>query len=144
MKTVRAITAVLTVFILSICGANAAQHPGKSAPALNVPALVAPIGLLAKPAASERMVVAQRRRRGRVRRRGARRAVRRGRSVRRSRRNRRRAIGAAAATAAIIGLGIAASQSRAEPHYGSRYCRRMRWRCDDGERWACRKFYRNC
>ncbi|MFM1813636.1 MAG: hypothetical protein RLZ98_331 [Pseudomonadota bacterium] len=152
MKTVKAIAAVAAAFVLSIGGASAAQHQDKSAPKLAVPAIVAPVGALASPAVADRIVVAQRRggaRRGGGVRRVA--PVRRAAPVRRGGRVVRRGRGrgvAAGVAAGIIGLGVAAAiANSANAGYeggGDRYCSRLRWRCDDGERWACRRFYREC
>ena len=58
-------------------------------------------------------------------------------------------LGAAAATAIIAG----SARAHDRHYYGDRYysrsyggpsCRELRWRCDDGSSWACRKFYNRC
>lgn len=135
MKFIKTIAAVSAALVASICGANAAQHPYNPTVRVDIPALVSPFAMLEKASpAAERIVLAQRRIR-----RGPRRTV----VVR------RRGIGPGGA-AAIIGLGIAgaaiaSSAARANDYEGSpRYCRRLIWRCDHGERWACRQYNRVC
>lgn len=146
LKTLAAATAAL---VISICGANAAQHQNNPTIKVDIPALVSPFALLEKGPVVEPMVVAQRR----IRRRGGPRRV--------IIRDRRRGIGPGGA-AAIIGLGIAGaaiagSAARAhDPYYGPsyrpyyndygspRYCRRLVSRCDWGERWACEQYRRVC
>lgn len=130
---VRTFAAVCAAFVLSIGGANAAQHQDKSNTAsplrLSIPAIISPVGDSAQAAVSEKIVVAQRRRRVVVRRGG----YRRGRNV-------AIGVGAAALTLGVLG---AAAAARADDG-GASYCRRMRWRCDDGDRSACRRYYRSC
>jgi hypothetical protein len=148
----------MAVFVFSVCGANAAQHQDRSTPRLSVPAVVAPLGALAKPAAAERIVVAQRRRGVR---RGAPRRVYRG-GGRRYYRGGRRGGGVAAGVAAgIIGLGVAAAiansgRASATGYYDGgyyyegayvgrgEYCSRLRWRCREGDDWGCRTYRRDC
>lgn len=66
-----------------------------------------------------------------------------------ARRGRGLAIGAGVVLGATA-LAIAANRNRAyagDRVYvddGERQCRRWHYRCEDGERWACRKFDRNC
>lgn len=58
-------------------------------------------------------------------------------------------LGAAAATAIIAG----AAHARDRHYYGDRHyyrsrsgpsCRELRWRCNDGSDWACRRYYNRC
>jgi hypothetical protein len=51
------------------------------------------------------------------------------------------AAGIAAAAAAAILLGAASNRAGASEDY---HCDRLADRCDDGERWACRKYRREC
>ncbi|MFN3868313.1 MAG: hypothetical protein ACK4MF_04530 [Hyphomicrobiaceae bacterium] len=58
-------------------------------------------------------------------------------------------LGAAAATAIIAGSARAHDRHYyGERHYYRSYggpsCRELRWRCNDGSSWACRKYYNRC
>ena len=146
-KFLQAIAAIVMAIAVSFGSAEAAQHQSKAPTTQAISSMSAPVKVAEKRSARQSIVVAQNRRARRARR-GVRRGVRRS---NRRRRNRRRAAGAAAA---IIGLGVAAAianQSRAEGYYEEdegrswrRRCRRLRWRCDDGSRWACRRYWRDC
>lgn len=35
-------------------------------------------------------------------------------------------------------------EARREYREFDHYCRRLNYKCDDGERWACRKYWREC
>lgn len=65
---------------------------------------------------------------------------------RRSRRNVAIGLGALAATAIIVG---SSRRARADDGYyvddrPRMSCRRLRYRCEDGSDWACRKYDRHC
>jgi len=164
MRFVYAVMAAILTLGMAL-GASAAEVRSPTNKAINLSGGSGPLPVGAVETTADRIVVAQRRRRGArrgrggVRRgRGVRRGMRRGRGARRGRgvrrwnRGRRRAnrrsrrrrrIG----TGVAIGLGIlgalALSQSARADRY-SRRCRRWLDYCDGGERWACRRFRQRC
>lgn len=46
--------------------------------------------------------------------------------------------------AGVAGLLIISEAARADGYRRGPSCRRLIDRCDDGERWACRRFHREC
>ena len=131
--------AFAAVMVMTATVASAAQAPDAAVRANPAPVASFNGGLVSKtaPAAEKSIIVAQRR--------GGRRG------------GRRVGKGAVAAGIAlgILGAAAAASAAQSQPYYRDRryrdrdwehrrWCRRMERRCDDGSRWACRKFYRSC
>lgn len=118
-----AILSLAIPLVATSASAAEARLPQSEIQALNGKAQPMPAELLAKRAEPEKIVVAGRRGVG---------------------------IGAAIVGGIVAGALIsgAARAHRSERHYyRHRYvsrCDRWLWKCDHGERWACRKFYRHC
>ena len=117
-----ALVVAMPIFATAASAAEARQ-PDTAAVSLNGAATAASIGILAKSTAKPQTIVV---------------AGRRGRRV------------GAAIVGGVIAGALIAGAARAhdrEYYYGRRYrhrCERWLWKCDEGYRYACRKFYRYC